>query len=228
MTLAAILLLGVFSTGSLSSWAISPQSAQVSAAPEKPAQQDATPPADTKTSAQTNTPGQATGGQQKPSTAKRSRRKKKTDSAGCPVTPAPATSGTSNPSGAQPADTTTAGSAPAQNSGTSTMPKPCTPPKTIVRHGGTAEPSIQLAGGPAGNQNSPQRDAAHQLLESTEANLKKISGQQLSASQQDTVTQIRQFMAQSKAAVVDGDMERARTLAWKAETLSEDLVNPQK
>jgi len=42
------------------------------------------------------------------------------------------------------------------------------------------------------------------------------------------VTQIRQFMAQSKAAVADGDMERARTLAWKAETLSEDLVNPPK
>ncbi len=79
-----------------------------------------------------------------------------------------------------------------------------------------------------GNQNSPQRDATNQLLGSTEENLKKISGQQLSAAQQDTVTQIRQFMAQSKAAVTDGDMERARTLAWKAETLSEDLVKPPK
>jgi hypothetical protein len=97
-----------------------------------------------------------------------------------------------------------------------------------VRHGGTAEPSIQLAGGAAGNQNSPQRDAANQLLGSTEENLKKLSGQQLSAAQEDTVTQIRQFMAQSKAAVADGDMERARTLAWKAETLSEDLVKPPK
>lgn len=67
-----------------------------------------------------------------------------------------------------------------------------------------------------------------QLLETTEENLKKISGQQLSSEQQETVTQIHQFMQQSKAAAANGDSERARNLAWKAELLSEDLVNPQK
>jgi hypothetical protein len=226
MTLAAILILSIFSTGSLSSWATPTQAAQASV--EKPPQQDATPPADAEPSTQTNTPGQAAGGQQKPSSRTRTHHKKKVASSGCPVTPAPATTEAANPSSPPPADATTAGSAPAQNSGASSPPKPCTPPKTIVRHGGTAEPSIQLAGGAAGSQNSPQRDAANQLLGSTEENLKKLSGQQLSAAQEDTVTQIRQFMAQSKAAVADGDMERARTLAWKAETLSEDLVKPPK
>ncbi len=64
------------------------------------------------------------------------------------------------------------------------------------------------------------------MLAETESNLKKISGQQLNSNQQDMVSQIRQFMAQSKAAVGDGDMERARTLAWKAQVLSEELVKP--
>ena len=94
--------------------------------------------------------------------------------------------------------------------------------------GGAAEPSIQLAGGPATGQSSQQKDAAIQLLGSTEENLKKISGRQLSSDQQETVTQIQQFMQQSKTAAANGDSERARTLAWKAELLSEDLVNPQK
>jgi hypothetical protein len=66
------------------------------------------------------------------------------------------------------------------------------------------------------------------MLGSTEANLKKLAGQQLSPSQQDMVTQVRQFMEQSKTAVSAGDLERARTLAWKAQLLSEELVKPAK
>jgi hypothetical protein len=65
------------------------------------------------------------------------------------------------------------------------------------------------------------------MLETTDANLKKIAGRQLSSSEQDMVNQIRQFMAQSKAAVDSGDLERARTLAWKAQLLSEELVKPK-
>jgi hypothetical protein len=96
----------------------------------------------------------------------------------------------------------------------------------IVRQGGTAEPSIQLAGGAASA--SQQRDTANQMLGTTEANLKKIAGRQLTSDQQNMVNQIRQFMEQSKAAVGDGDLERARTLAWKAQVLSEELVKPAK
>lgn len=66
------------------------------------------------------------------------------------------------------------------------------------------------------------------MLGTTEENLKKIAGRQLSPSQQDMVTQIRQFMDQSKHAVGAGDLERARTLAWKAQLLSEELVKDGK
>ena len=66
------------------------------------------------------------------------------------------------------------------------------------------------------------------MLDTTEANLKKIGDRQLNTEQQDMVTQIHQFMNQSKAAVGDGDLERARTLAWKAQLLSEELVKPEK
>jgi len=66
------------------------------------------------------------------------------------------------------------------------------------------------------------------MLGTTDANLKQIAGRQLSATQQDMVNQIRQFVDQSKAAEVDGELERARTLAWKAQVLSEELVKAPK
>jgi hypothetical protein len=121
-----------------------------------------------------------------------------------------------------------ASSAPAgQSSGTSTTPpsKDCPPPKIVVRQGGTTEPSIQLAGG---DQASQKRVAANQMLGSTEENLKKIAGLQLTDVQKGTVVQIRQFVDQSKAALAEGDIERGNTLAWKAQVLSEDLVQPPK
>lgn len=104
-------------------------------------------------------------------------------------------------------------------------PANCPPQKKIVvQQGGTSEPSIQIVGG---TDNSPARDA-NQLLQSTEDNLKKISGRQLTDNQKNVVTQIHQFMAQSKTATAAGDLESARTLAWKAQALSENLVNPEK
>ena len=79
-----------------------------------------------------------------------------------------------------------------------------------------------------GDQASQKRNAANQMLGSTEANLKKIAGLQLSDAQKGTVAQIRQFVDQSKAALAAGDVERGNTLAWKAQLLSEDLAEPPK
>lgn len=104
----------------------------------------------------------------------------------------------------------------------------CPPPKIVIREGGTTDPSIQLAGGPTADEAARKRNAISQLLDTTEQNLKKAAEKQLTGNQQDTVSQTRQFMQESKQAMADGDLERARTLAWKAEVLSEDLVNPQK
>lgn len=106
------------------------------------------------------------------------------------------------------------GTAPAKN---------CPPEKVIVRQGGTAEPSIQLAGG---DQTSQTRNEVNQTLGSAEANLKKIAELQLTPAQKDTVSQIRQYVEQSKSALADGDVQRGKTLAWKAQQLSEDLVKP--
>jgi hypothetical protein len=97
-----------------------------------------------------------------------------------------------------------------------------------VRKGGITEQSIQLAGGSTNEAATQKRDAANRMLAATEENLKQMSGRQLSTDQQDSATQIRQFMKQSKSAMAAGDLERAQTLAWKAKLLSDDLLNPGK
>jgi len=164
------------------------------------------------------TPGKTPAGQAHPTAAKHRKKKgpQPCDSASAPVPTAPGSTA--------PASDTAASTA-ATPSGAS---KPCAPPKVIVRQGGTSEPSIQLAGGTSGDQTSHQRDVANQILGSADANLKKIAGRPLSSNQQDMVNQIRQFMSQSRAAIDAGDLERARTLAWKAQLLSEDLIKPEK
>ena len=228
MTLAAILLFGMMCASSAAPAAShqdASQSAPATSPPEAAAKQDqATAPAAQNPPAPTQVPPapakstKTRSGQTHPTT-KRSHHKKRVLPP-CDIAPA-ADQGvaSSNPA---PANSPTPGTTPA-----SITPGPCTPSRVVVRQGGTSEPSIQLAGGPA-DQTAHQRDAANQILGSADANLKKIAGHQLSSNQQDMVNQIRQFMGQSKAAIDSGDLERARTLAWKAQVLSEELVKPEK
>jgi hypothetical protein len=63
-------------------------------------------------------------------------------------------------------------------------------------------------------------------MAATEENLKKIEGRQLSPSQQEMVSQIKQFREQSKTAAAAGDLDRAHNLAMKAHLLSDELVKP--
>lgn len=170
--------------------------------------QGATSPSNTTPSA--STPPKAPSTQPKASVRRR-RHKKKVVAQNCNTS----TTGT----GSSPETSATA----AAPTGQAAEP-PCPPSKTIVRHGGTSEPSIQLAG----DQPPKQRDDTNQMLNSTDANLKKLEGRQLSANQQDMVGQVRQFMQQSRTAMEAGDFARSRTLAWKAQLLSEELVNPPK
>ena len=166
-----------------------------------------------------------TPGSRKPSTTKHRTRNKKPAASNCGVAPATSASAAATSNPASPNDPSTTGTS-TQNSGTA--PVDCPPTKRVVRHGGTTEPSIQRAGGPTTDQSAQQRVIVNQLLGVTEANLKKISGQQLSSSQQDTLAQSRAFVKQSRDAAENGDLDRARTLAWKAELLSEDLLKPPK
>lgn len=100
------------------------------------------------------------------------------------------------------------------------------PKKTVVRKGGTGDKTVQLTPSVNEADASRQREATKQLLTSTDANLQKLSGRQLSKDQQDTVAQIREFMQQAKTADSKGDLERASKLASKAHLLSEALASP--
>ena len=217
MILAAVFLLGTLWTtaaplaAARQSAPLSPPANTPPGAAESQTQGTATPAQNAPTSSQPQTA--TTNPAKPPSAAKRRRRTKKVASCGTAPSASPAASGSTPP---------VAERNPSP-SGTPGPEQPCPATKVIVQHGGTSEPSIQL-GGSAGSETPDKRDTANQMLGSTDANLKQIAGRQLSATQQDMVNQIRQFMDQSKAAVVDGDLERARTLAWKAQVLSEELV----
>jgi len=223
VTLAVILLFSIFCTGWAKPWVSpehleAPQSvASAQTADKAPGPDQSQPPAQNgEASSQSpgtaGTPatssGKTTPAKGQSTTPTKTRRKKKTQSTDC---------------GKGSAGTGDAASKSTATGANSSAPANCPPSKMIVRQGGTSDSSIQLAGGGA---KSPQRDNANQMLAATEANLKKLSGQQLNSNQQDMLTQIRQFMEQSKAAVNDGDVERARTLAWKAQVLSDELVKP--
>jgi hypothetical protein len=127
----------------------------------------------------------------------------------------PAGAGSSNPASAAAESTNTA----------SPALKPCPPPRKVVRNGGSEEPTVQLTGGTSAEQAVHQR-STDQLTVATKENLKKIAGRQLNPSQQELVSQIKQFMEQSKTAVAAGDLERGHKLALKAHLLSDELVKP--
>jgi cytoskeletal protein RodZ len=98
------------------------------------------------------------------------------------------------------------------------------PKKVVVRHGSTADPDVQFAPGMSRGQAYYQKQTTEQLLAGTEANLKTASARQLQPGEQDSVEQIKSLMEQSKLAIVMGDLQRARTLAYKAQLLSNELV----
>lgn len=98
------------------------------------------------------------------------------------------------------------------------------PKKTVVRDGGTAEPTAQLTPGMPQDQATHSQQTTTWLLSSTEANLKRAAVRRLSSNQQATVQQIKIFMDQANAAMKDGDFQRSHNLAMKAHLLSDDLL----
>jgi len=99
-----------------------------------------------------------------------------------------------------------------------------TPRKTVVRQGGVDEPKAQIVTGMTPDEANRQRQRAEQLLTSTVENLERIDPQALGAQQQETVSQIHNYMAGARAALKEGDISRAHTLAMKASLLAEDLA----
>lgn len=229
MTLAvAILLFGIYSAGLSSQENLAPAQAAEQSGPGSASSSRSNPEQSPSSTAPATAPPQSstsksqeTAPSSTTSAAKKRGRKKKPA-----IAPCNASNSAGQASGANSANGSNASSTPPSTETSATPPATnCPPPKIVVRQGGTVEPSIQLAGG---DQAAQKRDKANQMLGSTEANLKKIAGLQLSEAQKGTVVQIRQFVDQSKAALAAGDVERGNTLAWKAQLLSDDLVQPQK
>jgi hypothetical protein len=98
------------------------------------------------------------------------------------------------------------------------------PEKKVVRNGGATDPVVQLSPGVSDEEASRQRQSTTQLLATTDANLKQLAAHPLNPTQQDSVSQVRKYMEQAKAAEEAGDVQRAQNLASKALMLSDDLV----
>jgi hypothetical protein len=230
MTLAAaILFFGIFSLTSVDRGLFAQSTTQPDSGASAPVPQQQAPSTQAKPEATRPAAAQPTkqtpANKPKENTAKKTGQKKKV----VPATtcdPGP-TNGGSPGSGASP-ESQPAGTAQTQASLPSEAQKNCPPAKTVVRQGGITEQGIQLAGGSPGGDTTQKRQSTDQMLKDTEENLKKAAGSQLSSDQQSSVSQIRQFVTQSKSALASADYERAHTLAWKAKVLSDDLINPKK
>jgi len=74
------------------------------------------------------------------------------------------------------------------------------------------------------NDASRDRNSAEQLLQSTEMNLNSLGKRHLSTDEESAVSQIRNFVSQSRQALKDNDPARAKNLALKANVLSNDLT----
>lgn len=100
-----------------------------------------------------------------------------------------------------------------------------TPPKTVVKPDGAeaAAPAGQISPSLSHAEVAQAQATTEQLLQSTEANLNGIK-RQLSQDEQAIVTQIRDFMTQSRQATKENDLARAHNLAVKANLLSDELA----
>jgi hypothetical protein len=70
-------------------------------------------------------------------------------------------------------------------------------------------------------------DARQQMITSlsvAESNLSRSQGKQLNSTQSDLASKIKGFITDARSAERDGDWTRARSLATKAQVLSEELV----
>jgi len=96
------------------------------------------------------------------------------------------------------------------------------PSTNAARADKAAEPSLEPELSPeelAAAKNDTQRG-----LDNVDRTLGRTQGRLLTTSQKDLVTQIRGFADSAREASRDGDWSRARTLARKAEVLSQELA----
>ncbi len=98
------------------------------------------------------------------------------------------------------------------------------PRKIVVREGGASEPTAQIIPGMTPAEAARQRQNTEQWLGSADRELKQLEGRKLDVQGQETVGQIRNYIAGARSALEEGDVRRASTLAEKAHLLADDLV----
>jgi hypothetical protein len=97
------------------------------------------------------------------------------------------------------------------------------PGRVVIQEGGGAQPQGTLTASLGAEEATHQRLSTAQLLDTTQNNLRSIT-RQLSAEEQAMVTQINDYMEQSRKATQESDPVRAHNLALKAHLLSDELV----
>jgi len=71
---------------------------------------------------------------------------------------------------------------------------------------------------------SSRRQDTEKLLSAADENLKRLLGRPLSPQQQETISQIHNYVEHARSALSEGDISRGHTLALKANLLADDLV----
>lgn len=98
------------------------------------------------------------------------------------------------------------------------------PKKVVVRQGGASEPEAQIVTGMTPQEAIIQQQEAEKALDAADENLTRFLGRPLDAQQEETVSQIHNYMGRARSALKEGDISRGHTLAIKANLLAEDLV----
>lgn len=94
----------------------------------------------------------------------------------------------------------------------------------MVREGGAAEPVAQIETGMTPEEAERRRREAELLLSTTAEKLKEIAPRPLDSQQEETISQIHNYLENARAALIEGDISRGHTLALKASLLAEDLL----
>lgn len=152
-----------------------------------------------------------------------------------PVQPQPAPAAPQTPTVTAPATSTT----PQQPTETAPKPKPkhTTHPakrapaeqekaankKVVPAEGGADNTVADISVGMNRTEAAHEREITEKLLQSTEANLSGLN-RPLSSDEAAMAEEVRNYMAQARQAMNDGDLIRANNLAVKAHLLSDALV----
>lgn len=96
--------------------------------------------------------------------------------------------------------------------------------RVVIHRGGVAEPATQIIPGMSAEESNRERQETQDLLGAVDSDLKKLATRPLNSNQQETVSQIQHYTNVARSALQEGDIQRAHTLARKAQLLSDDLV----